>query len=339
MNTITEPITQDMPIEATTETQEESTQEQVTMSKLMTEVRRLMQEHVPQDVDEKRNQANLEASQVILAAYAEKIKHQAAQNHTSALIYEWLHSDRTQFNYCFLRDLVSRGDLLERLQMAIDQDNQPGEFVIHLTVTRMPNDPQAMLQFNPRYKLYISWNQEDFARLHESNKEMRQSIVNISNRQRHFREQVYQPTTTADIPEGRSSNQDDSVRDDSVRPGRGRPMARNQERPPGRVDQDRPTGRVDQSVRPMGRGRPMARNQERPPGRVDQERPVGRVGPRQQRQQRQRNQPRQHPGVGSGNGDLTQEDVAVDQAAESGSVPRPMQVLKPTWVPTECTEN
>lgn len=131
---------------------------QTTMSLIET-VQELNQAFDPdahrQALDEKRNQACLEASMAILDNHEDKIKASAAKGQKVCRVYEWLHVDKLQFNQCYLRDLLNRGVLLERLQTVLDEKHGQGNFKIYYTV--VGRTPQ-----HRRYAILISWDKANF---------------------------------------------------------------------------------------------------------------------------------------------------------------------------------
>ena len=127
-------------------------------------------------LQERRNQACLEAMKAIMKGHEGEMRDSARVGHQSAAIYRWQHSDQTRFNDCYLRDLLNKGDLIDRLQQAFDELHGQGCFQVYSTVIGRADSYPDMS--SRRYGVFVSWNTEDFERLQEMNRATRERFTN-----------------------------------------------------------------------------------------------------------------------------------------------------------------
>ena len=121
------------------------------------------------ELEEKRKQARDEAMQAIIKDCDAKLKTAATtpgrkdEPKKEARIFEWKFSENLQFNGCYLRDLLNKGDLLEEIQVWFDQNHAGSEnervFKVYYTLVGHPRNEDR------KYALFVSWDQADWNRI------------------------------------------------------------------------------------------------------------------------------------------------------------------------------
>lgn len=133
-----------------------------------------IQENRQKELEEKRKAARAEALGKITENCVDNIKQAASgpgrkdgSPRMEAKLFEWKFSEDMQFNGCYLRDLLNKGNLLEELQEWFDK-NHPGSdgnrvFKVYYTMMGGPNVNRRAQ--DRRYAIFVSWDQEDWDRI------------------------------------------------------------------------------------------------------------------------------------------------------------------------------
>ncbi|MEO0236634.1 MAG: hypothetical protein ABIN35_00180 [candidate division WOR-3 bacterium] len=87
----------------------------------------------------------------------EKVKRCARGGHDEARIFEFKYKDELKFNNCYAKDLLARGNVIERLQQYLDTEHSDGNgpsFLVYFThIGRyQPNHGEN------KYGVFVNWN-------------------------------------------------------------------------------------------------------------------------------------------------------------------------------------
>ena len=126
-----------------------------------------------EELEQKRKIAREEALKTITEGCVEKME-EAAKSPTKnneprkeARIYEWNFSDQVQFNNCFLRDLLNKGNLLADLQEWFDTNHAgpDGKRMFKVYYTKLGRSRPKYQNNDRKYGIFVSWNQDDWERI------------------------------------------------------------------------------------------------------------------------------------------------------------------------------
>lgn len=131
-----------------------------------------IQEQRKKDLEKKRQDARVTALNAITDNCCTLMKEAANSSgrtedtaRKEAKLYEWKFSDDCDFNGCYLRDLLNKGNLLEELQMWFDKAHPgpDGSRVFKVYYTMLGSN--GRLDSDRRYAIFVSWDQDDWERI------------------------------------------------------------------------------------------------------------------------------------------------------------------------------
>ena len=106
-----------------------------------------------QMIADRRAQACDEALKEITNDFSEKAKEAQRNGRTQTKLIEWSFEENRRYHECYLLDLLSKGDLLRRLQNWFDDVHGQGNFKVYYTVPTPRHQEMAV---------YASWDKTRF---------------------------------------------------------------------------------------------------------------------------------------------------------------------------------
>ena len=119
-----------------------------------------------QMIDDRRAQACDEALKEITCAFSDKAREAQRNGRTQARLIEWSFEENRRYHECYLLDLLSKGDLLRRLQNWCDELHGQGNFKVYYTVP------------TPRHRemaIYVSWDKVRFEEIDDRLAKLKES--------------------------------------------------------------------------------------------------------------------------------------------------------------------
>jgi len=139
----------------------------------MSLIKELQQIHAGLDNSQKNDEVRRsiaceEAQKEIVSDFDNRTKAAAKNGHTQVKLIEWSFNDQRRFNECYLLDLLTKGDLCERLQNWLDEKHGAGNFKVYFTVPTHKN--QNMM-------ICVSWDPNFFKQIEERLKAIKDNTI------------------------------------------------------------------------------------------------------------------------------------------------------------------
>uniref|UniRef100_A0A6C0BKB3 Uncharacterized protein n=1 Tax=viral metagenome TaxID=1070528 RepID=A0A6C0BKB3_9ZZZZ len=142
-------------------------------SSLINDVKKLVKEYQEKNVTPAitGREANYKSGcdelfELIKSVIPEKVKTYAGYGRSEARVFEFRFKDEIKFDNCFAKDLLTKGDVVQRLQFYLDtehsDENGPAFFVYFTHIGRFQKEPTAN-----KFGVFVNWDKSSWPALKE----------------------------------------------------------------------------------------------------------------------------------------------------------------------------